>query len=326
MIARIRKLFNPELFQGNLNRGNYFEGWYFKNVSPSLEEAVAFIPGVSISNDPHSFILYIDGTTGETESFRYPLSQFTADPKKFRVTIGDSFFSRDEISLNIENERFNIEGSLKYRDHILFPRTLLTPGIMGWYSYVPGMECNHGVVSLNNTIGGVLSINGTDTQFTGGKGYIEKDWGVSFPESHIWLQCNNFDRPDVSLMFSIAKIPWRGKFFMGLIGFLTQEGQTELFASYNRSRVTTLKMLNDDETLLEVERGRRKLSVKIKKALSGVLAAPKMGSMTRSLKESISSEIDVEYRDKSGKITKLQGQRAGYEEDEKIFDYFPETI
>ncbi|WP_243392439.1 MULTISPECIES: tocopherol cyclase family protein [unclassified Mesotoga] len=28
---------------------------------------------------------------------------------------------------------------------------------------------------------------------TGGKGYIEKDWGRSLPDAWIWMQSNNFD-------------------------------------------------------------------------------------------------------------------------------------
>ncbi len=31
------RLFHPEVFQGSLSQKRYFEGWYFKHVSASLD-------------------------------------------------------------------------------------------------------------------------------------------------------------------------------------------------------------------------------------------------------------------------------------------------
>ena len=48
---------------------------------------------------------------------------------------------------------------------------------MGWYRFVPFMECFHGVVSLNHELEGDFLIENQVFSFDGGKGYIEKDWG-----------------------------------------------------------------------------------------------------------------------------------------------------
>ena len=37
------KVWQPEIFQGNLNKKNYFEGWYFKIVDASEKHAFAII-------------------------------------------------------------------------------------------------------------------------------------------------------------------------------------------------------------------------------------------------------------------------------------------
>ncbi|QII81181.1 hypothetical protein G7057_00970 [Jeotgalibaca arthritidis] len=42
-----------------------------------------------------------------------------------------------------------------------------------------------------------------------GKGYIEKDWGRSFPKNYIWIQSNHFNDNQRSLFFSYAHIPYR---------------------------------------------------------------------------------------------------------------------
>ena len=55
------------------------------------------------------------------------------------------------------------------------------PGVMGPFSFVPFMECYHGVVNIDHKISGSLMINNEEIDFTDGYGYIEKDWGKSFP-------------------------------------------------------------------------------------------------------------------------------------------------
>ena len=43
------RIYKPEVFQGNLKRKKYFEGWYFKHVSKDLKNVWSFIPGISLS-------------------------------------------------------------------------------------------------------------------------------------------------------------------------------------------------------------------------------------------------------------------------------------
>jgi tocopherol cyclase len=306
-----------------MNRKDYFEGWYFKNVSADLNSAVAIIPGVSLSrDDPHAFVQFIDGINRKTTYFRYNTGEFHFSKKEFRIRVGNSEFSEMGISLNLKNEEYDITGALDYSGHIKLPRSLMAPGIMGWYSYIPTMECNHGVVSMNHNIEGTLTVNGAASDFTRGSGYIEKDWGISFPESWIWLQCNNFSAPDTSLMISVAKIPWRGHFFIGLISFLTIGGYTEIFATYNRSKIISLKQLNKNSTEIIIQKGNKILNVRIAKSGSASIIAPVQGSMSKIIKESINSEAEFSYDDGSGNIHSDKGKRAGYEEIEKIFTYF----
>ncbi len=96
------------------------------------------------------------------------------------------------------------------------------------------MECYHGVISMDHGLEGFLEINGHITCLDGGKGYIEKDWGSSFPEGWIWLQSNNFDHNDpCSLMLSIAKIPWRGRSFTDSICGILHGDDFHTMATYN---------------------------------------------------------------------------------------------
>lgn len=316
------KILKPEIFQGSLQKKNYFEGWYFKHVTSDKNQVFAFIPGISLlENDRHAFIQVINGITQETHYITYPLNQFSWEKEKLMVKVGDSVFSEDYIDLNIQTPEINVAGKIFYRNRSRFPGTLIQPGIMGWYSWVPFMECYHGVVSANHWLQGILRINSAEINFDNGKGYIEKDWGSSFPECWIWLQSNSFENKNASVFFSVAKIPWLGKFFMGFISFLFLNGKFYLFATYKGSKlVKTEKRPSGLEIELENSRNRLKINVKTGKA--GELIAPVKGQMTRRIKESIDSEVHVELTDKNGNVLfNGQSNRAGLEISEEIFGY-----
>ena len=206
------QIFNRSGFQGASRKKDYFEGWYYKNVAAGLDSVLSFIPGISLSgDDPHAFIQIIDGLTNITSYVRYDLAQFSCGAGELCVTIGKSKFTGECIDLDIETDGIRVRGKLEFENMTPYPSTLKSPGIMGWFSYVPFMECNHGVVSADHRVKGSVVFNGRSHDFTGGKGYIEKDWGRSFPESWVWLQCNNFADKDTSLFLSVAKIrPLKG--------------------------------------------------------------------------------------------------------------------
>jgi len=316
------RLYNPEVFQGNIKSLNYFEGWYFKNVSAGLDNVYSFIPGISLAKDDrHAFIQVIDGITCKSEYITYPLEEFSWDRKNFCIRVGKSLFTENHIKLKIDNEKINVSGNLYYHNLIKYPKTLFSPGIMGWYSFVPFMECKHGIVSVNHNITGQIAVDHKHIDFSGGKGYIEKDWGSSFPEAWIWCQANNFSERNTSLCFSIAKIPWLGRFFTGLIAFLYYNNKFYLFSTYNKSEVSDVEH-TDGSVKLTLKNRDSTLKISTKQKSAGELKAPVLGNMSRKIKESIDSEVSIELYDKSGSLIYTDSSsRAGLEIIEKIFDY-----
>lgn len=316
------QIYKPEVFQGNLNKKNYFEGWYFKNVSADLKSVYSFIPGVSLTEkEPHCFIQVINGITGQTVYLSYLLSKFTWKKKILNLKIGNSVFTERFIDIDIKNDEIRIKGHIEFINNVRYPSRLLSPGIMGWYSFIPFMECNHGIVSVNHDLKGTISADGEIVNFTGGKGYIEKDWGTSFPEAWIWIQANNFTDRNSSFSFSVAKIPWLGKFFIGFICFLYYKGKFHMFSTYNNSKIT---LITHTSELLELVLTNRDSILKVKalKSTFGTLMAPVSGNMSRRIKESIDSEVTVELYDKNNNlIYNDTSRRAGLEIIEKIFEY-----
>lgn len=294
-------LFHPERFQGNLNRKKYFEGWYFKQVSAARDHVLAIIPGVSLAGNRHAFIQIIDGISGFTEYLEYPLSDFQAQKDRMEIRIGENLFTNHSMDLNIQKGHVRLSGHLDFHNTVPWPSSRFTPGIMGWYGFVPRMECYHGVVSLDHDISGRLSYLDQTLDFTGGRGYIEKDWGTSMPESWIWMHANTFETPGTSIMLSVAKIPWLGSFFVGFLCFVLHEGILYRFMTYNRSRITSLKA---DPPAIDLEFANRHhtISIRARQKKAGKLKAPVKGIMERYIKESIDSEVHITLKSKEGTV------------------------
>ncbi len=314
----LRKIWNPSWFQGN-NRGKkYFEGWYIKMVDSDLTNAWAVIPGISLhAENRHAFIQIINGKTGQTWYYRYPLDAFRYSRKGFNIKIGDNYFSRDGVELNINKENDTFKGRLKFIDIHPLSATLTRPGIMGWYRYMPFMECYHGVVSLNHGLRGKMMMNNHDVVFDKGRGYIEKDWGSSMPESWIWMQSNHFERPNTSFMLSVANIPWIGKSFEGFLGFLLLDNKINVFATYTGAKIKEIER-RDDGVILEIKTKQHILQIQGKKdsgTLSkGALKAPVSAGMDRVIHENLNAELHIKLTGHSGNLLfEGTGIQAGFE-------------
>ncbi len=298
-----KKKAHPEIFQGNKKKRNYFEGWYFKMVSEDGSSILSVIPGISISKDgieQHAFIQIIDGKTATTNYYTFPIEEFTFSRKEFAVRIGKNYFSKDRIILDILTDSSNISGVIQMTNHVELPsKKILNSGIMGWYRFVPFMQCYHGVVSLNHTLQGKIEKDGEDYNFINGTGYIEKDWGNSMPSAWIWMQSNNFSKKNTSFMLSVANIPWLGKSFTGFLGFFLHDNKIYRFATYTKAKLS-LEEAGNDTIKIRIQDKKNTFLVEAYHANSGLLKAPVKGSMDRRIAESIDAKLHLTVLDKNG--------------------------
>lgn len=317
------KVFRPWVFQGSMRRKNYFEGWYFKHVSADRSRVWSFIPGISLSHgQAHAFIQAINGISGQTQLHEFDVKDFDASAKEMNILVGRSEFRTNGIILDIQNDSHHVSGTISYSSMEFYPSTIINPGIMGWYSFVPFMECKHGVVSMRHKLSGGLKIDGEYVDFEDGTGYIEKDWGSSFPESWIWLHCNTFAKSQASFTFSVAKIPWLGSFFIGFISYLHLEERTINFSTWSKAHIEMLEY-RDSKLTLRLRNKNYFLEIDAVNNQAGQLKAPVKGSMTRIIKETVDASLELRLSDRSGHVLfHDQGTRAGMEMIEKILSYF----
>jgi len=312
MFKRLHALFHPEEFQGWGKSKRYFEGWYFKVVNADETKALAFIPGIAMDKNvkQQAFIQVMDGKLRTAEYHKFNANEFQPQKGKFEISIQQNYFSNKLMRLQLPNA----VGQLNFYDRIPWPNPFYSPGIMGPYSFVPFMECYHGILSMDHRIEGQLTMNGEAIDFTNGRGYMEKDWGRSFPKAYFWMQTNHFSQPGISLKASVACIPWMGSTFIGFIAGVWLHDHLIQFTTYNGSRL--IKSIADHkEVKLIFENRKYRLEIIAYRDKATQLVSPVLGFMDGRIKECMTSLIDVNlYNKKTQNIILLDtGRNAGLE-------------
>jgi tocopherol cyclase len=307
----------PDLFHGHRKKRNFFEGWYFKIVDPTEQHVFAFIPGLFLgkgTDKSHSFIQFVHGSDAYFRYLSFPVDSFHAQKNTFAIEVNSNSFSLRNMSLNIEDPSLKVRGSLSFQNVQTWPDTMLNPGSMGFYNYIPRMQCYSQVCALDMELEGSLLINGDEIDFRGGRGYVEKNWGTAFPYSWIWIQSNNFSSTGTSLTCSLGHIPFLFSSFRGFLIGLTVEGHFYSFTTMNRSRChiqrigrdVHIEVLNSDHILT------MKTVTDPDKFVE--LHGPRDGRMVPLVQENLLGRVSVELRERSGKVLFTdEGRCAGIE-------------
>ena len=310
----MRRIVRSELFHGGRKKKDFFEGWYFKLVSADKTNSIALIPGISKVGDvedSHSFVQVLR-ETDETHYIRFETADFSWSDNPFNVRVANSSFDLGRISVDVHSEKLDLSGEIHFSCLHRWPSTILSPGAMGWFSYVPFMQCYHGILSMDHELSGYLCIQGKEIDFTGGRGYIEKDWGRSFPSAWIWMQTNHFSVPGTSLTLSIATVPWLGRPFTGMIGGFLHDGVLERFTTYTGAKIDELETM-DDTVRIRLKKKDLTLLIEAQRRDGGILKSPLMGSMSGRIKESLSAEIKVQFMHEDRVVFDGVGTNAGLE-------------
>ncbi|MCK4922888.1 MAG: hypothetical protein KAS71_17675 [Bacteroidales bacterium] len=312
LFKRLQATFHPEQYHGWGKTKRYFEGWYYKVVNNSEDKAFAFIPGISMNEkgERQAFVQVLDGKKLTAEYHKFNSEEFQAKAGKFEINVANNFFTSENIKLDLPS----IQGELRFKNRVKWPGNWYSPGIMGPYTFVPFMECYHGILSMDHNIEGELIINNEVVDFTGGKGYMEKDWGHSFPSAYIWMQTNHFSQSGISLKVSVAKIPWLRSSFVGFIaGFLINNQLIE-FTTYNSSFLRK-SFANNEKVEIVLENRKYRLEIIAKRYASTELSSPILGFMDGRINESMTAKIEVLLFDKKNQKVIFQdtGRNAGLE-------------
>ena len=172
-------------------------------------------------------------------------------------------------------------------------------------------ECNHAIISLRHHITGSLKVNNQKFQIIG-DGYIEKDWGRSFPQDYLWLQSNSCKEKEASLFLSIAKIPLLACSFQGLIMNLLVDDQQIRVATYYGARVKDM-FTREGYHYLIISQHPHTFYLKIKAGHRFELKSPQSGKMNGYVEESLNALAVLLVYKKNKKVAKFNFINCGFE-------------
>lgn len=295
-------------FHGNRKKHSFFEGWYFKQQWDG--HTLAVIPAFHVDDRGKASASIQVITEKESWWVTYPAEQFYADSSRLYVRVGESLFTEKGVKLRVYAEGLSLEGNLSFGQLIPAKKDLMGP-----FRWFPRMQCNHQAVSLFHSVRGRMTLNGTRLEFPLGKGYIEKDWGSSFPERYVWTQCsfpgkNLPGEQPMCVMASVADVPFLGRSFVGCICAILYRGKQYRMATY-----TGAKVLQNTGRELAIAQGKYLLRITVLADHLWPLLAPKKGRMTRTIYESAACRVRYElYRDRH-RVFSVTSNYAGFEQE-----------
>ena len=309
------RIWHPEAGHDR-GRTPYFEGWYVKLVSRDRRFRMAIIPGLFRSEEgkAEAFVQVLDGASGRSWYIPYPADEYRAATDRFGVQVGPNRFTARAADLDLSADGLRLQGGVHLTDELdRWPVTPRSPGAMGWYAYVPAMECYHGVASFGHGLAGSLNFDGVRVDLTGGRGYIEQDWGQAFPSGYVWMHSNHFDDPAISLMASTALIPWLRGTFRGLLIGLRTGSDFYRFATYSGARTDELHIDDEHVRLRVSDRSGRWLHLAAKRVGGALLHAPIRTEMHRRVEETLDATIRLQFGEGSETLLDQTGEVAGLE-------------
>lgn len=268
-------------YQGEKRRKAYFEGWYYKISNE--HHALAFIAGIVKNHqDEHAFVQIMDTLYHKEIYLRYSINLFSFENDPFCIRIGNHFFKEHEIYISDEKEQ--IYGKFQLGKFTELNTGFLHAGIMGPFSFLPFLPCYHEVISLKHSVEGYLNYKDKNIKFDHAIGYLEKDYGTSFPSAYLWIQSNHSIK-NTSVFLSLASIDII-KPFTGIIGIIHLKDRQIRISTYDFAKVKEIKYHEHHIYLVVVQKS-LKLVMDIYSYYEFDLKAPYLGQMMTNVKESL---------------------------------------
>jgi hypothetical protein len=289
------------------NKPAAFEGWFSKIDDQENDLMLSVIWGYSThATSKHAFLQFTHSLEHKTLYIRYPLEQMQWQEHPFVLKIGNNLLSEQEMQLDFEMDGVRVQGSFSFGNLTPIRTSFLKPNIMGWLTYFPN-ECNHSIISMYHTVNGKFSLGERSWDIQHADGYMEKDWGTSFPKEYVWLHANGWKSSGV--VFSYATVPVLGQFAKGFFLVLHHEGEEYRFSSIEGARMLQFDVTKDSFRA-RIGKGALRIELFAKQKNPAALASPNQGEMRDYIKESLDGRVEISMTKGSSELIRLVSDRA----------------
>jgi hypothetical protein len=147
----------------------------------------------------------------------FPKAELSCGRERHIMRMGSNTLSRDRIEVTADGVSIclNFSGNQPIKSF---------RNSMGYSYFVPGLPCYHSVVNTAHLVSGVVQVRDSRYELDHELGYLEKNWGSSFPDRYFWLHAVDRTDSQVSILFSQAEIQWLGRRFIRHVGHIRLYG------------------------------------------------------------------------------------------------------
>lgn len=216
-----------------------FMSWYYNFIDAQKENLLEISIGKTQEEGNSEYYLSI-ASNQKAFSKEIKLSGERVKWEKDGMHYDSCSFDQNGIALDLEDEAYHIKGSLSFTENRGTNRSKWQTGVMGPFKYWPFLNSYHDVTSLAHQLSGSITINNETIDFTGGKGYMEKEWGKQYPKIWVWAQCNHFKEHDIALMVGVARMPFLWEYYTSFSVPVYYKGSLEVFSNYNGGQIAKL--------------------------------------------------------------------------------------
>lgn len=282
MLARI----NPSSIRGGIDRSRFFEGWFQKVYLRQHRTSFVIIYGYATGNAHETFgFIQVLMPGEEPRIVCFPKDQVTLDRHKHIVRMGDNVLSTDAIDIKMNELRMQLQLIDNQRIDTL-------NNSMGYAYYVPSLPCYHSVLNTSHGVSGSIVHKSKEYAIDNELGYLEKNWGTSFPDRYMWLHAVDPNNPEISLLFSCADIQWLGGTFTRHVGHMRFDGK-HIDLRELSSVVISTHRADPDTYIYRINSRSLQLDVAITVGQKVLLKAPEHGSLSREIPHHIDALIEA---------------------------------
>lgn len=286
----IRRL-NPTQLQGNFSKSNYFEGWFQKIYSQEHNVSFIIIYGFATANSTEEMgFIQLYFPNQEVIRLNFHKDDLYLNRKKHIVKFGSQLISRERIY--ISTDTFQIDLTISTDKHSTFKQKT-----MGNFYLIRGLPCYHCVIQNNSNVSGEIAINQMHYKLTNANGYLEKNWGTSFPDNYIWLHAIELNNPDNQLLFSQADIIYRNKIHRKHLGYVKINGVYRDLRRVKKQHIS-YQQLNPNEFQITIDDIIVELIIPKEKTKNIVFDSPKNGKMCSNITHHSDISVSLKKIDK----------------------------
>ncbi len=275
------------IYHGLNKEAPFFQSWYFKLVTADQEHSYAIIPGVMLGIEPHTSVQVLNGGTGHSVYFEYPIQAFRPDVNKFGFSINKkNQFSAERVAFDIAMEHGGLKGQVNFNN--------LLPGPV-----TNSADFFRGIPSLCHQLDGTLTIDSQPIDFTGGYGTIQTFWGGFYPEASIWIQANRIDPAAACLAVSMELVRTHAALVPGFSAAFRLGDMLYFFAPETGAKVTRLE-ISADRVFMAITDTQYVLEIAIIRAKGCQLRVPTHVDMGRKVEHTLNATVQLRLSTRAG--------------------------